>query len=97
MLEKLQQKNVSCVKDLVGESTGAGDFLMNSCAGILPTAMACTLLVQCRKFVGRDLDSDVLNAAEPDLLSTFSLQVLKPISDVTAPEKVRAGAQALRE
>lgn len=50
------------------------------------------LLDQPKMAAGCDLNLDVLKATEPDLLLPPALQALKPISDITADEKMRAAA-----
>lgn len=92
-----EQKNVSWMKDLVGKFTRGRDVVMDFCTGTYPTAKTSMLLDQHRKFVGCDLDSDLLMAAKPDLLLTFALQVLNPKSDITGDEEVRAAARAFKE
>lgn len=73
-----------------------GNFVIEFCAGICPTAKACMLVDQHRKLVGCDLDSDILSTAEPDLHFTFALRRLSPSSDITGAEEVRAAARTFK-
>lgn len=90
-------KNVSWMKDFVGTFTRRADFVMLFCAGTCPTAIACMLHNQYKKFVGCDLYSDLLSAAKLGLLLTFSLEVLIPKSDTTGDDYVRAASRTFKE
>lgn len=67
------------------------------CAGTCLPTKTCLLLDHHRNYVGCDLDLNVLMAAEPDLLSTFALQVLNTKSNITGAEEVRVAARAFKE
>lgn len=56
------------MKNLSRKFRREGDLMMVTCAGSYHTAKVCMQLDKHTKFVGCDLDSDVLSAAEPDLL-----------------------------
>lgn len=55
------------------------------------------LLYQQRQLAGCDQDSNVLSAAELELLLTFVLQVLNPMSDIMGDEGLRTAAETFKE
>lgn len=70
---------------------------MDFCAGACSTAKTCTLLDQHKMFDEGDLDSEVLSAAESDLLSAFALEVFNPNFEIIENEEVRAAGRTIRE
>lgn len=85
------------MKDLVGKFTGAGSSVLDFCASSFLTAMVYMLLGQYKEFVHCDFDSEVLNAAEPDLLLTNSLEVLSPSPEIVEGEELKAAARGFKE
>lgn len=91
-----EQKSVLWMKDLIRRFTKRGDWVMDYCAVTCPTAKAFLLLGEHRKFVSCHSDSELIHAAEPDLLLTFLLRALNPKSDITVHKEVRAIAEAFK-
>lgn len=70
---------------------------MDFCACICTLAKTSVLLGPHRRLAGCNLDSDVLRAAEHDLLSTTASQVISPNSNVRAEEDMRTAARSFKE
>lgn len=85
------------MKDLVGEFSRLGDVVMDFCAGIGPTAKICILLDKHRKFVGCNVDSELLTAAEAGLVVILVSQMLNPKSHISGSARMIAAAKAFRE
>lgn len=85
------------MKHFVGKFKRRRDLLMDFCAGTCLMATTCVLLDQQTLLAGWDWDSDLLNAAEPDLILTFALQVLSTSSNTTRDGAVKPAAGTFTE
>lgn len=85
------------MKDPKLKTSKAGDLVIDFCAVTCFKAKVCMLLDQHKTFVGCDLDSTVLSAAEPDLVLTVVSQVLRPTSDIRGSGEVKAAAKLLTD
>lgn len=82
------QTNLSWVKDPVGELSRAGKVVMDFCAGRCFTTNTCTLVDQHRKLTGYGVNSELLSAAEPELMLGFVSRMLNPESHISASTKM---------
>lgn len=63
-MERPDQRSVSRKKALVRKASRPGNMVINFCAATCHTARACVLLDRRRRFVGCDVYSELLTAAE---------------------------------
>lgn len=83
--------------DLVWKLCRCEEVIMDFCAGKCSTSKACLLIDQYRKLVGRGVDSELLAAAETDLLLAFVFQVRDPESDIIGSGEMKAAAKVPSE
>lgn len=84
------------MNDPVRKSSSSGDVVLEICAGVCYIAEACVLLDQRRTFVRRNVKSELLPAAEADLVLTLASQVINAKFDISGSEEARAAAKLFK-
>lgn len=92
-----QQKNMSRMKDLLRKYTRPENVVLDFCARTCSAAKACMLPDQHKKFVGCDVDSELLNAADKDLVVMFLAQVLSSTLDIGGSAEVVAAVKVFKD
>lgn len=68
---KLEERNVSWMKDLLRNLSGPEEVVIDFCGGTWSTAKVCMLLDEHRTFARCGVDSEMSTVAEVDVLLTF--------------------------
>lgn len=89
----LEQKSVSCMRDLVKKFSRTRNSMMDFSAGTWSTVKTSMLIDDHKKFEECDVDPEVQSAADPEILRKTFFTMMSWMSDIRGSGKMRAATK----